>query len=321
MKRLVFFLIIFSLDLKAQDQNTTPPVSAPVQEESMVDLTHKRLSNSLLYLANSIDSFFGGERADNLPNGSRVRLFWTLNQEEGISLKGEAAVRLNIALVETQKKLKVSFENKYEKEHEQKKPVQSTDQDTPQATSLATTAAPYDINDLLRWRLKLDSGIRIDFPPDPFARLSVLKSWHLGLYELKPSEQFFWYLKSGVGETTKLDLDRPINEDFLVRYENDVTWTNSNDYFTFFSGPTFFHQLGDHRGLSYGAKMLGKSKPTWLVEDYRLDLTYRHLLYREWFFVEFNPYLHFPKVKNWDRSLGFNLRFEVVIGSYYGISG
>lgn len=291
----------------AQDENTP----ALLSEELMVDVTHKRLSHSLFYLANRMDSFFGGERADDLPNGSRIRLFWTLNQEEGIALKGEVAVRLNIALVETQKKLKVSFKNQYEKEHEEDEP-----QVQHQPVTQSTAQVPYDIYDLLRWRLKIDSGIRIDFPPDPFARLTILKSWHFGLYEFRPSQQFFWYLKSGVGETTRLDLDRPINKDFLIRYENDVTWTNASDQFVFFSGPIFLHQLSDNRGLSYGAKVLGQSKPTWFVDDYRLDLTYRQLLFRKWFFVEFNPYVHFPKEKNWDSRLGFNLRFEVVVGNY-----
>lgn len=302
----VFFLIL-NQDLKAQEE--IAPALLP--EELMVDVTHKRLSNSLFYLANRMDSFFGGERADDLPNGSRLRLFWTINQEEGIALKGEVAVRLNIALVETQKKLKVSFQNQYEKEQQQVEPqVQAL------ALTPSTAQVPYDLHDLLRWRLKIDSGIRIDFPPDPFARLSILKSWHLGLFELRPSQQFFWFLKNGFGETTRLDLDRPINNDFLIRYENDVTWTNASDQFIFFSGPTFLHQLNDNRGLSYGAKVLGQSKPTWFVDDYRLDLTYRQLLFRKWFFVEFNPYVHFPKEKHWDSRLGFNLRFEVVVGNY-----
>lgn len=306
----VLFFTVFNWDILAQDENPLPMI----HEDSMVDLTHKKLSSSLFYLSNRMDSFFGGERADDLPNGSRVRLIWTLNKEEGISLKGEVAVRVNIALVETEKKLKVSFKNDYEKEYENTKEKKLVSESKNNDQSIEQT--PYDIMDLIRWRLKFDSGIRIDFPPDPFARISVLKNWHFGLYELRPSQQFFWYLKNGFGETTKLDLDRPIREDLLFRYENDVTWTDHGDNYTFFSGPVLLQQLSDHRGISYGAKVLGQSKPTWFVNDYRLELSYRQLLFRKWFFVEFNPYIHFPKEKKWERTLGFDLHFEVVIGSY-----
>lgn len=302
-----YFLLSVSWDLRAEEE-------VVLEEESMIDLTHKRLSNSLFYLSNRIDSFFGGERADDLPNGSRLRLFWNFNKEEGVAYKGQGAIRFNIALVETQKKLKVSFKNKYEKESEKNETeVTGEIQKSP---SQAGESSFYDLADLLKWRVKIDSGIRIDIPPDPFVRMSLLKSWHFGLYELRPSQQVFWYLKNGLGETTKLDLDRPISGEVLARYENDATWTDELDKFTFFSGPTLYQKLSDKRGLSYGAKVLGESKPTWYVNDYRLEVIYRQLLYRQWFFVEFNPYIHFPKWKDWDRTLGFNLRFELVIGSY-----
>lgn len=310
LKFTLFFLIYLNFNLYAQEE---------VPQESMVDATHKQLSNSLFYLSNKLDSFFGGQRADNLPNGSRVRLFWTLNKEEGTSLKGEAAIRLNIALVETQKKLKVSFSNKYEKEFEKNQTSTVTvgpEKEKEDEKIIEKSTSSYDYKDLLHWRIRLDSGVLIDIPPDPFTRITILKSWNFGLYELRPSQQFYWYLKKGVGETTRLDLDRPITETLLFRYENEVSWMDKSDFFTFYSGPTVLQQLSENRGLSYGFKVKGLSKPTWYVDDYRLDINYRQILFRRWFFVEFNPYMHFPKVKDWKRTLGFNIHFEAVIGSY-----
>jgi hypothetical protein len=306
-----FYFLIFVLNYELLAQDANSPFL--IKKETIIDETYKSLSNSLFYLSNKIDSFFGGERADDLPNGSRLRLFWNFNKEEGTSLKGKAAVRLNLALVETQKKFKVSFKNAYEKEYEK-----STSQSQKESNNEPDTAKPeaYDIKNLLRWRIKVDSGIQIDIPPDPFVRLSVLKSWPFGLFELRPSQQFYWYLKNGFAETTKIDLDRPIRGDLLFRYENDATWTDNNDYFTFFSGPILFHQITDSTGLSYAAKVLGESRPQWSVSDYRLELVCRQLILRKWFFVEFNPYVHFPKANHWDSILGFNLRFELVVGSY-----
>lgn len=285
---------------------------ASEEEDTFIDHAHQKLSSSLFMFSNTIDSFFGGQRADDLPNGSRLRFYWLANKEEGTALRGESAVRANIVLVETQKKLKVSFKNKYEKESESKGNVKNS----VEGQQSGPVVQNYDPQDLLRWRLKFDSGIRLEIPPEPFARLRLLKSWHIGSYELRPSQEFFWYLTDGFGESTKLDLDRPINEDFLFRYENDATWTDKNDYFTFYSGPVLYQKISERRGLSYNAKVLGVSKPSWFVNDYRFEVSYRQLLFRQWFFAEITPYIRFPKENDWKKILGFNFRLEVVIGKY-----
>jgi len=302
-----FFLILFGIgNLWAEEDSTDPN-----EENTFIDQAHRSLSSSLFYFSNSIDSFFGGARADDLPNGSRLRFYWLANKEEGRALKGESAVRANIVLVETQKKFKVSFKNKYEKESEQKTAPQESNE-----IQTETIPPDYDPSDLLRWRLKFESGIRLEIPPEPFARLRLLKSWHFGSYELRPSQEFSWFLTDGFGESTKLDLDRPINEMFLARYENDATWTDKNDYFTFSSGPVLYQKLSDKRGLSYNAKVLGISKPTWFVNDYQFEVTYRQLVFRKWIFIELTPYVHFPKEYDWKKVLGFNFRLEFVVGKY-----
>ncbi|GAB4016043.1 MAG: hypothetical protein Fur0010_15580 [Bdellovibrio sp.] len=287
-------------------------------EDTFIDRAHQELSRSLFIFSNTIDSFFGGQRADDLPNGSRIRLYWTANKEENTALTGESAVRANIVLVETQKKLKVSFKNKYEEESEKK--LEESDKKTaPEKSansSKASSPSTFDPLDLLRWRLKFDSGIRVDIPPEPFAKLRLLKSWYFGHYELRPGQEVFWYLESGFGETTRLDLDRPISEDLLFRYENWVTWRDETDEYDFASGPILYQRLSDRRGLSYNLKILGVSNPTWHVNDYKFEVSYRQLLWRQWFFVEITPYVHFPKSREWEKTFGMSFKLEAVIGNY-----
>lgn len=283
--------------------------------ESIVDSTHRQLSSSLFSVSNKLDSFFGGERADDLPNNSRFRLLLNFNKEESMPYKGKGAVRLNISLIETQKKLKVSFKNRYEKEHSGE--IEKTSELTPEVdTEIKNETVSEATNDFFHWRLKLDSGIQLNIPPDPYLRLRALKSWFFGAYELRPNQQIFYYLKSGAGETTRLDLDRPLSENILLRYENDVTWTDTNDKFIFFTGPILFHKFGDIRGISYSAKIVGESKSSWHVNDYRFEVSYRREILRRWFFLDVNPYIHFPKERKWESTLGFNLRFELVVGQY-----
>ncbi len=323
---LVLFLGLFfhASPLRAQEMNQELASKASLddEEESVIDTTHKRLSSSLFYFSNQIDSFFGGERADDLPNGSRVRLLLNFNKEESSSYKTKGALKINIALVETQKKLKISFRNQYEKTHDavpEKKDVPNDPVKLVKPLDPAPSEEESSFNglrDFFKWRLRLDSGIQLDFPPDPFLRLSAIKSWNFGTYELRATQQIFYYLKSGAGETSKLDLDHPITENVLFRYENDATWTDLADRFTFFSGPIIYQKIGDQRGISYNLKVFGESKPTWYVKDYRLEVTYRRAVLKRWFFLELNPYIHFPKDKEWRSALGFNLRLELVVGSY-----
>ena len=322
---LIFFIFFISLssNVLAQEALTTESEMPPNVDETFVDLTHKNLSTSLFYLSNKLDSFFGGEREENLPNASRLRLFWVVGQEEGVVLKGVAAVRLNLVLSETEKKLKISYRNNQEKIYEQKEIEKLKTDDITNNSKLENSKKPeispvkdLSLSELLRWRIKIQSGVRIDLPPDPFIRVNILKNWNWYAFEIKPSQQFFWFLKNGLGETTKLDLDHPISENSLFRFENDVTWLDNTDTFTFFSGPTLLNKINERSGIIFSAKVLGESKPILLVSDYRFDAIYRKQLYKEWFFVEINPFIHFPRTKEWESSLGFNLRFELVVGHF-----
>lgn len=295
-----------------------PESKEEAQEDTLIDHAHHSLSRSLFLFSNTIDSFFGGQRADDLPNGSRIRLYWMANKEENTALVGESAIKANIVLVETQKKLKVSFKNKYEEENEKKSEIktENKEQQDQVATQAPVSQSSFDPADLLRWRLKIDSGIRVAIPPEPFAKLRLLKSWYFGNYELRPSQEVFWYLESGFGETTRLDLDRPINEDLLFRYENWVTWRDETDQYEFASGPILFQRLSDRRGLSYNLKILGTSEPIWHVNDYKFEIAYRQLLWRKWFFLELTPYVHFPKARDWEKTFGMSFKLEMVIGNY-----
>jgi len=324
-----FSLLIFLLFMEAASgqMSEQPMNDEPILEKdlSVIDSTHKSLSTSLFYLSDHIDAFFGGERSNDLPNASRLRFLLNFNKEESSPYKTKGAVKLNIALVETQKKLKISFKNKYEKSHEQtsneKKSETNDKNDQNQAIENFETEVTENnyyekLKELFKWRIRVDSGIQLDFPPDPFLRFSAIKSATFGNYELRATQQFFYYLKSKAGETTKLDIDRPISENVLFRYENDLTWTDNTDKFTFFSGPIIYQKINDERGISYNAKIFGESKPTWFVNDYRIEITYRRSILKKWLFMELNPYVHFPKGRDWESTLGFNLRFELVVGRY-----
>ena len=73
-------------------------------------------------------------------------------------------------------------------------------------------------------------------------------------------------------------------------------------------------ELNRREALRYLVSMDGFTRPNTRVENYRAGVTYRRNIWRPWFFYELEPYLLWPRERDFDTTTGIVFRVETLFG-------
>lgn len=162
-----------------------------------------------------------------------------------------------------------------------------------------------------------DIGVKLDFPMDPYVKGRYrLALPFLQRNMLRLRETIFWQDSEGLGTTTRVDLERLLAEQWLVRWTGSGTLTENTEGIRWFSNATLYQNLGSNRALAYQAGISGESDRDVAVADYGLRVIYRQRIHREWLFLELRSSLTWPRETplehrepNWGAGVGLELLF------------
>jgi hypothetical protein len=146
----------------------------------------------------------------------------------------------------------------------------------------------------------------------PFARTRASLAVPIEQWRTKLEETAFWFNSTGLGESTQLDLERPISEPMLFRATSVAVWLKSTHHYDLRQDLSLYHKLDDRNALLYQISAIGVSSPHTQVTDYVLLVLYRYRVHRDWMFLEVSPQLHFPKEQNYRRSPMLSMRLEML---------
>jgi hypothetical protein len=104
-----------------------------------------------------------------------------------------------------------------------------------------------------------------------------------------------WQAVEHFTDTTQLDFERTITTFSLVRWANNVTYTEGSNGITWNTGVSFLTQLTPKSAISYDTSMWGVNYPMWTVQNYRVGIKYRKNFYRPWLFFELEPEVTWPR--------------------------
>lgn len=290
-----FFLCYFQVSLAVKDNSVL-----------VADQAHDEISKNLFLFSNTIDSFFGSTRADDQANGSNMRVSQTttMNKDKELSYSGD--VRLNLRFPFMEEKLQMKYDSTKDKNGKSKKKLKKK-----ASTNNSTESG------LNEWALYMDTGVKVDFPVQFFARARFRNNYHLtGKWFFLPTQEFFWYHLDGLGQQTNLNIQRILSEKFIFRFYNEFRWTELSDELKFNHGPSLFHTINDKKGLAYNLRVKAEEKPIITNNEYVANVVYRQLLYKKWFFYELKPQVNFPRSKNFAPDPSLSLKFEAVFGSF-----
>lgn len=292
--------------------------SSSIYAKNLADVAHQKFSNQFLSLSRRIDRFFSGQRADDLVNKSQLRLATITTLQEAKNPFTEGRMRLNLVLPGTQEKLQLVIEGQGDNQNAPSN-VTPTDDATSTTENVqnATSAAFRFITDAANIKVSADTGVQFAVPPKPFARLRFWTQKDLNpQWIFRPRAEIFWITEEGYRSTTNLDFDRNFDDSkYLLRLINRVRWNDQDYLVEFTNGPSFFHTIDANKGISYHLHAVTLNSPDPNISNYIARISYRQLLYKNWFFGELSPQLEFPRLKNFHRTPSFAIKFEVVMGT------
>jgi hypothetical protein len=290
-----------------------PLVTEPIEAVlSVADAPRDYISEKFVGLINDIDRFFGSDRNYQENRDSVLQLDITRVAGYGGDHKTVFAGRARVRLPNTERRLHVLIESDPDKnatgDATRKQAVQTDTGTTPQSYGAGVRYEKPQDN---RWRFSTDGGLKFQgLNTTPFARARASYGMQLDEWKLNAAETLFWFNTIGAGETTQIDLDRPISKPLLFRSTSNATWLNNTHNMSLRQDLTLFHTLDERTALLYQASAIGVSRPNTHVTDYVLLLSYRYRLHREWVYLDLSPQIHFPKERNFKPSGTLVMRLE-----------
>lgn len=285
-------------------------MSSPAEEPEdhtipILESTQELLGLNINRVANRIDLFFADQRADDELARSLIRLRRRYEVRENNMMTDETQFRFNIRLPSLQEKFRFQFQNR--KKDQKPKAVRKGD----------TIIIPPDPNKLnTDWQFRSDIGVNASIPPQIFSRGRLRKNWQTWQVIHRLSNEIAWYSDRNWEEISTLDSDLPLAENLLLRFRNLVDWKMSLENFSTSHGPSILQRLSDNDALSYGPSLSTLiQNNVWFLSNYRISMTYRRNLYKQWLFADVTPGLDFPKLEGFRRSPFILLQLEALFGA------
>jgi hypothetical protein len=161
-------------------------------------------------------------------------------------------------------------------------------------------------------------GAKLDWPPEPYVKGTYrLALPFLERNLLRLQETIFWREDEHLGATSRVDLERLLADDFLVRWTGSGTFTQETEGVRWYSSLTLYQNLGDGRAMAYEAGISGESDHEVEIADYGLRAIYRRRLHREWLFLELRSSITWPRetlLERREANWGAGLALEMLFG-------
>ncbi|MCD4751094.1 MAG: hypothetical protein K8R59_17110 [Thermoanaerobaculales bacterium] len=307
-------------DQEEVDQEVDPCRSPLVLGDGWVDGLNRRLYTTVCGSSRWFDGFFGDDRAHDEASTTygtvSVGMIWT--EYEG--LEPDFTGRVHIDLPNLEGKGKVFLGR--------------IDQDQ----FLADTGDAGDIPDQLNrererdWllglgytplnkgsrRINLSVGVKLDWPPNPYAKIQY--RWYR---EMRGDRLFrfrqtgFWTNEEGFGTTTNLDFEQRPSSKVLMRWSNGGTLSQASEGVEWRSVFSVYQALPESRAMSYQIWAKGKTEAPVPRKEYGLWVTFRRQLHRDWLYGQVGTGVAWPQetlLEVREASFGVGLSVEIQFG-------
>lgn len=329
-----FICVLFSFTAHAEEMyfiQSVPEVcrSQARDDDHWVDRTEEYLSERVCRAAVWFDSFFMDER-EQAENADRfIRLFNVWEMQDGQLLDWRLRLNARIELPGLQHKFNLIISDEDEKDL-----TQTISEDaaafTPSAAAAEETKdADKNLGEAhslaLRWNVvqtpDQSFSMRLKFRLSNFPTPALIGRYRythgLGQKTLgRFTQTAFWTEHDGIGETSRIDLERLVADQMLLRWSNSATFSESSRGVDWGTGLSLKHSLSHKHALDYSATIEGITRPNTHITRYRLGVRYRRNIFRPWLFIEAEPAMIWPEDEagRFHRDTVFTVRLEAHFG-------
>ena len=141
-------------------------------------------------------------------------------------------------------------------------------------------------------------GVRVDLPLDPYARAryEVVRAF-AEHYVVSARETVFWQNSEGFGTTTRVNLDRALSDNLLLRWSTLGKYTEETLGVEWYTQLTLFQRLNERTGLAWQAQIEGATDNEVPLTRNAVRLIMRRQLNWDWLFLELRGGVGWPRRK------------------------
>jgi hypothetical protein len=164
-----------------------------------------------------------------------------------------------------------------------------------------------------RW--ESDAGIRIRSPIDPFVKGGYrYERGDPQRVRLTLRETVFWQNSEQFGLTSRLDLERIVDDSWTVRWIGSGTISERSEGVRGYTSLTGYRGIGDRRAVGAQIFTAGEFDAAVPLGEYGIKVAYRQTFLREWLVLEIRPSVTWPKTEpsqprkpSWGLGIGFEM--------------
>ncbi|MEZ5933278.1 MAG: hypothetical protein R3F54_15260 [Alphaproteobacteria bacterium] len=284
-----------------------------------IDRAQERISQAVRTTGEWLDSFFEDERYTEEVNRSRVGIgtsaFFDIEGSSDVSYR----FTTRILLPNTKRRLSLFAGGVINEEDEDGNLLPDNDLDDDNLSDDDDglgIGAQYSLLQRLERNLSLRSTVlwRRDQPvlsigPRYRETVPLDESWDLRLtntIRYFTDDGWFW---RGI-----LDLERPIQNDALLRIGPSATWKQDDSGVEYEANVSLFTPLGRNRVVEYQFNNLFETEAPNRHVETNLRVRYRRQIWREWLKLEVAPEIALLRDAEWEVTPGILLRLELLFG-------
>jgi len=309
----VFILIIFfpSAVFGAEEQ----VIEA---ESALLDDAHEVVSNQIQQFADQVDGFFGNERV--LEEANRTQLLVGIGVQSDVNgnLSQKPRLSLRLHLPRTSHRWRLLIESARESEERGPTDDPSLDIEGSQPNSLNpsffSTAFQYVIKSTDGWHADAKVGVAYRGYVDPFVRARIRKLIPLWTFNIRITQSAEFFIVDKLGETTSLDIDRKLFNDYFFRASSIAGWRQEINYFELSQTFSVQHVLSNDVAISHLIGAFAISEPYVHMQRYLAQIRVRWRIYKRWTYFEIRPELIFPVEQSYKIEPLITATIEVVFG-------
>lgn len=277
-----------------------------------LEIFHGAVSKRVLQSAQTIDEFFADDRVLDETNETQLRLNTTVRYEDGRDLTMRLSLKGRISMPYLEERFLLFFETDG-RERDVRDQFSDTATVTDDDKSLFT-GVRFVPRETRRSRLSLDGGLRWRGGPVPFLRVRGRRTWVLGDWAIRGTQQVFWFSDRGFGETTTLDFDRWLDETHFFRMSPSMTWAEDSRGVELSQQFNLYHYMREDTMVGFELDVEGFTRPSGRVDKYEGTLRWRQRTKLDWLFFEVAPGLNFTRERNFEPAPVITLKLEMLFG-------
>ncbi|MBT3980855.1 MAG: hypothetical protein HOE90_05835 [Bacteriovoracaceae bacterium] len=298
------------------------PCGSLYSRVSPIDQAHTDFSRSILTLSNWLDSFFGDVKSLEDKNGTNLRIYTLSLKKEREELNNEINFKFQINLPNLKKRLNFTLEKSSAKSKEEFTATKETNAD-PAATQNSDVKAglSYFLFDKDEYNIKLSSGIRLRWPPYPYANLRFSHNVPIGKLKISHIANSFWELNNCnskkyrvcYGEILTQDFDYAFSRKAVVRWTNNAIWNFKMNSFSLEIGPSFYYIFSKRRAASLNLRSHFNDTELFSLKSHTLSTNYRQRFHKDWLFGEIGIFSTLQRAYHWRDDWGVVLKLEAIL--------